>query len=155
MGCFCVMFLMAKVPKVSFRFTVVWPLSWTNLEVHLGAWVRIGESQEETFKKCGPVRCLLMVEGRSSKGLVGTHSLLLPGDAVNDFVLVMCCLATCPMAWNQMDWKLQNCEQTPNFLFISWSSLVLCYSDAKLTSTMLYLHAYTPNLHAWDCASYV
>lgn len=52
--------------------------------------MRIGESQEGTFKKCGPVRCLLKVEGRSLKGLVGTHSLLLPGDAVNGFVLVQC-----------------------------------------------------------------
>lgn len=28
-----------------------------------------------------------MVEGGSLKGLVGTHSLLLPGDAVNGFIL--------------------------------------------------------------------
>lgn len=29
-----------------------------------------------------------MFEGRSLKGLVGSHSRLLPGDAMNDFVLV-------------------------------------------------------------------
>lgn len=126
------MFLAAKVPKVSFHFTVVWPLSWTNLEVHLGAWVSIGESQKETFKKCGPVRCLLMVEGRSLKGLVGNSFSFASWWCSEWFCSgMMCCLATCPMAWNQMtmDWKLQNCEQTPNFMFISWSSLVLCYSD--------------------------
>lgn len=37
---------------------------------------------------------------------------------------MMYCLAMCPMAWNQMimNSKVQNCEPTQTFLFISWLS---------------------------------
>lgn len=83
--------------------------------------MRIEESQEQTFKKCGLVRCLSVVEGVSLKGLVGSpHSLLLPGDEGTVLFWYDVGLATVWLKGMEPDdHRLQTSKQPAQFLSVS------------------------------------